>query len=77
MHLIIDEQINKDAIILLIEALEIESFSIACCVKIIDDEMVYLKCPNSRHGVIVDIKQLNPDVVIWAVECLKKSVTLF
>ena len=76
MRIVIESQVDKYAVAILIDALEDETFAEACCVGYVDGIDVYVRCPNSMHGVIVNTAQLNSEVVAWVIRCLKDSLIL-
>lgn len=75
MNVIIENEVNGESIKDLVEALERETFAEACCVGRLDNG-VYLKCPHKQHGVIVDTNAMQEHVIEWAIDALRRSVSL-
>lgn len=76
MQLVIEPQVDEVSIRVLTDALTAESFADACHIGHIRGSEIYLRCAKCMHGVIVNTKQLNDEVVAWAILCLKESLAL-
>jgi hypothetical protein len=55
-------------------ALESATFADACCVGEYAGPKVYLQCPFTKHGLLVDTELITPSVVGWVLATLERSV---
>lgn len=77
MRIIIELKVDNDAVAQIITALTVETFSEACCIGSMPDGCVYLKCPDTNHGVILNTSNINNiDSIQWAINALRESVSL-
>ena len=78
MRVVIEQYVKDNvpgaSLELLNTALENEDFSDACCIGGIVGTSIYIRCPNSPHGVIADGTRLDDNTILRIVAMLKASV---
>lgn len=76
MNIVFENETDTSGLGELVQALTDCNFSEACCIAAIGSDSVYIRCPNSMHGVVMERANCNAKSIHWATTALGGSVAL-
>jgi hypothetical protein len=72
MRVVIEELARKDVAATALQRLEAAlqplTFAPVCCIGALGGPTVYLRCPDTPHGVLVNSTSMDESTVEWAIE---------
>jgi hypothetical protein len=80
MFVDLKDDLDRDQFVTLVSRLEAEQFAIVCFISKIEpighpEELkLYLKLPNSQHGVLLAAGHIDAEAIDWAIDALRLSV---
>lgn len=55
---------------------KVEQESEGCYIGAVGVDKLYLRCPNAKHGVLVERNEINDAVISWAIHALINSLII-